>query len=287
MSVSAALEAGKSAEHRLVLEPRPSPLREWAADFWAHRETLYMLARNDFHVRYKRASFGVLWAVAVPVLQATVLAVIFSRFIRFGGDFSYAAYAASGILAWSYFGQTLAVSSTAIVERSDLADKVWFPRALLVVVPCLANLPALLISQLLLLSMLPVLGVDIEAHTLLLVPAVLLLVSFTVALSLVLSALHVYFRDVRYLVQAGLLVFLYATPIFYPQLIVGGIGPWLDFNPATGVINLFHVAAVGSPDAWATDLPRSIAISVAFTLGLATLGVELQRRRDRLFVDLL
>src|SRR5438067_2484171 len=82
--------------------------------------------------------------------------------------------------------------------------------------------------------LLPALAVPYGLHTLLLIPAILLAVAFATALSMVLAALHVYFRDVRYLVQAGLLVLFYLTPIAYPQRIVGSLGPWMDFNPLTG-----------------------------------------------------
>jgi ABC-type polysaccharide/polyol phosphate export permease len=272
---------------RLTIEPRPSSRREWLAEQWAHRGVLSILARSDFHVRYKRASFGVLWAVAVPAVQAAALAVVFSRFVPVNEGFSYAAFAVSGVLAWGYFAPTLAIGSTAIVEGSDLADKVWFPRAILVLVPCLANLPGLLVAIALFLVVLPAFGEGFGPHTALLVPATLLLVCFTTALSMVLAALHVYFRDVRYLVQAALLVLFYLTPVVYPPTAIGDLSTWLDLNPMTGVVNLFHWGAVGNPDAWANGVATSIAISVAATVALAVIAMEAHRRHDRLFIDLL
>src|SRR5207244_2639689 len=55
---------------------------EWFADLWHHREVLSALARKDFQTRYKRASFGVVWAVAVPVIQGAVMAVVFSKVVK-------------------------------------------------------------------------------------------------------------------------------------------------------------------------------------------------------------
>jgi ABC-2 type transport system permease protein len=271
----------------LSIDSRPQRVRGWLADIWAHREVLGMLARSDFHVRYKRASFGVLWAVAVPAIQAAALAVVFSHFVRTAGGFSYRAYAIAGVLGWGYVALTLGTGSIAIVEGSGLTDKVWFPRALLVLVPCLSNLPGLLISFALFLAILPVLGGTYGLHTLALIPAILLVVSFSTALCLVLAALHVYFRDVKYLVQAALLVLFYVTPIAYPQKSLGGLGPWLDLNPMTGIANLFHLAAVGKPDLWAPSIGRSVAVSVIATLALLAIAIDVHRRRDRLFVDLL
>jgi ABC-type polysaccharide/polyol phosphate export permease len=287
MSVSVPVDAEARPRPELVVEPTPMSWREWFAQQWAHRGVLLTLARSDFHVRYKRASFGVLWAVAVPAVQAAALAVVFSRFVPVEGGFSYAAFAVSGVLAWGYFGPTLGIGSVAIVEGSELADKVWFPRSILVLAPCLANIPGLVISALLFISILPLLGGEFDLRTALLVPAALLLVAFTTALSLCLAALHVYFRDVRHLVQASLLVLFYVTPIVYPQTALGGLGPWLDLNPITGIVNLFHFAAVGMPEAWTTDLTRSIIVSALATIALIAVASEAHRRHDRLFVDLL
>ncbi|MEQ1787825.1 MAG: hypothetical protein ABL966_12290, partial [Acidimicrobiales bacterium] len=82
-----------SAPAVLELDGRPGRLGAWAGEMWAHRQVLRVLAVSDFHVRYKRATLGILWAVAVPLSQAAVLAVVFSRMVRveIGGS-SYAAY---------------------------------------------------------------------------------------------------------------------------------------------------------------------------------------------------
>lgn len=288
MSLLAA-EAKTSAGLRTTrIDARPRTRRDWLSDQWAHREVLLMMARKQFHVRYKRASFGVLWAIAVPAVQAAALALVFSHFVHRRGGFSYPAYVLLAVLGWSYFSATLGTASISIVDGADLTAKLWFPRSMLVLAECLANLPGLFISvALFLVIQVPVLGVGFGLHTLAVIPAIVLLVAFTTSLSLVLSALHVYFRDVRYLVQAALLVFFYLTPIAYPQRSVGRLGPWMDFNPVTGLANLFHQAAVGHSALWATDLLRSVLVTAAFTAVMVVVALEVHRRHDRLFVDLL
>jgi ABC-type polysaccharide/polyol phosphate export permease len=265
----------------LVIEAHPASRSEWLADIWRHREVFGMLARKDFQTRYKRASFGVLWAVMVPLLQGLVLAVVFSRVVKFAGGPGYGAYVFSGVVAFSYFSTTLSSGATAIVDGSGLTDKVWFPRVLLALVPAAANAVSLVISIVVLLALLPVLDGRFGWELVLLVPGIGLLVAFTTALTLVVSALHVYFRDVKFLVQAALLVWLYVTPIIYYKALLAGLAPWADLNPMTGVVTLFHIAIIGGTD----PLARPLAISVAITLLLGVAGLEGQRRHDRLFVD--
>lgn len=265
----------------LELGAAPATRRDLLADVAGHREVLLALARKDFQTRYKRASLGVVWAVAVPVLQASVMAVVFAKLIRFETGGSYAAFVMTGIVVWSYFAGTLTVSSTAIVENASLTEKVWFPRALLPAVPALANGVGLVISTLVVVAVIPFFDVWPGPELVLLVPAVALLVAFTVALSEVLAALHVYFRDVRYLVQAALLVWLYVTPVIYPQDLLGRWAWLLDLNPLTGVVALFRLAMIGE----AEGTGRPLVIAVAATVALAALAVEIHRRHDRLFAD--
>ena len=202
----------------LVLDNKPRSRSTVVWDLWRYRDVLYELARTDFQVRYKRAIFGILWAVALPLLQAAVLAFVFSRVIRLapGAQHGFAVFVLSGVLAWSYFSITVSLGSTAIVDNAELTDKLWFPRSMLPIVPALGGLVGLGVSMVALVVAMPILGVAIGPQVLLLVPACVILVLISIALSLVLASLHVYFRDVRYLVSAALLVWFYLTPILYP-----------------------------------------------------------------------
>jgi lipopolysaccharide transport system permease protein len=266
----------------LRLGRRPDPLHRWFGALWRHRGVLAELSRKDFKVRYKRASLGVIWAGAVPVIQAAVMAFVFSRVGKFGSDnYSYAVFVLAGMAAWSYASMAVTASTTSIVDAATLTDKVWFPRAILALVPVVSNLVTLAISVVVVIVALPVLGEPITPRLVLLVPATVLLVAFTAALGLVLSALDVYFRDVKFMVQAGVLVWFYVTPIVYPPTVLGGVHRWLQLNPLTGIVGLFQRAAVDAP------VPSTAAVvaSVVTTLALLVIGIVLHQRHDRLFVD--
>jgi ABC-type polysaccharide/polyol phosphate export permease len=265
----------------LDVGPGPRTHRDWFGDLWDHREVLLALARKDFQTRYKRASFGVLWAVAVPLIQGSVMALVFSKVVKIGSGQHFAAYVISGILAWSYFSATLSASTTSVVDGSSLADKVWFPRAILPIVPALANCVGLAISYAVLMVLIPVLHVGYHPRLLLILPAMGLMVLLCIGFGLVLSALFVYFRDVRFLVQASLLVWLYVTPIVYQKSLLGDKAGWVDFNPMTGVVTLFHMAVIGNQPDW----QRPVIVTLVFTVVMLAIGVEAHRRHDRLFVD--
>ena len=267
----------------LELSDKPDSWHDWLRDVRQHLDVLLVLAGKDFRTRYKRASLGVTWAVAVPVLQASVMAVVFSHVVRAGGGPNFTIYVMSGIIPFFYFSTVLNSSSISIVDGAGLSDKIWFPRVMLAVVPMLSNLVGLLAALGVLVIAMPVLGVHYGVRLLLLPVAVLMLIALVGSLSLVLSALYVYFRDVKYLVQAALMVWLYLTPIVYPISLLHSISGVVTANPLTGVVAVFRVATVGQRG----PLLAPLLVTIGVTLALTIAGLEAQRRRDRLFVDLL
>ncbi len=88
----------------LELRAAPTPRLAWLKEIWSFREVIGILARKDFQVKYKRASFGIIWAVALPLIQAIVFVVIFSRVGHFHHTtFNYSAYVLAGVLSFGYF----------------------------------------------------------------------------------------------------------------------------------------------------------------------------------------
>ncbi len=267
-----------------VLELRAEPTRRiaWLKEIWAYREVLGILARKDFQVKYKRASFGVIWAVALPLLQAIVFVVIFSRVGKFQHTtFNYSAYVLSGVLSFGYFQTVAFTTATSIVDGASLTDKVWFPRSVLVLVPVVSNLFSLVTSMVLLLIAMPIVGSHYSWRLIFIIPGMLLMLAFATSFGLVTSALHVYYRDVKFIVQAGLLIWFYVTPIVYPASSLHSLGHYLQYNPITGIVCLFQFAAAGPIGGMATP----ILVSVIVTAVLLVIGLEANRTHDRLFVD--
>ena len=245
---------------------------------------LVLLARKEFHVRYRRASFGTLWAVLIPLVQSAMMAVVFSRVAKLNLP-HYPIYMLTGMVAWTYFSAVLNGGGTAIVDNADLSSRVYFPRVLLPLVSVASNLYGLVIMLVIMLGLCPILGVHLGKAVVLLVPAVALMVAFAAGLTMVSSALHVYFRDIRYIITASLLLLLYGSPVIYaPDSFHSSLlRSLLTANPLTGIIDLFHASTVGAGG----PMAAALAVSCAWTAGLLAVGIALQSRFDRVFADLL
>ena len=250
---------------------------------WDSRDLIAILARKDFFVRYRRATFGLLWAVALPVFQAAVLAFVVSRVVKFSELHPFTVYVLAGTTAWGFFSTAVSAGATSIVDNSAISTKIYFPRLVFPIVSVVANAYALVLGTAVLVIFALVLGPGVHAQMLWLFPAMALGIVLAFGVSAVLSAVHVYFRDVRYLVQAALLAWFYVTPIFYPLDRLGRARRFLLANPATGLVELYHKATVGPSHQWVAAVLWTLGWSVA----LVVAALLLHRRYDRVFTDLI
>ena len=271
-----------------TLTNKPEPLRVLAADLWASRQLIVVLGRRNFFTRYRRASFGMAWAVGLPLAQATVMALVFHYAVRIQVP-HYPVFVFTGLFAWTFFSNSLMSGASAIVDNSALCSRIYFPRAVMSIVSVTGNVYNFVVTIAILLIVSSAFQVWPGVHTLLLVPAALLAIGLSVAMSLVLSAVQVYFRDVKYIIQAALTAWFYLTPVFYPLKFlrehhVPGLLHWVVLlNPATGLVELFRKAVYGADREWLTEA----GVSLGWVVLLVALAVWLHHRYDRLFTDLL
>ena len=248
----------------------------------ANRELVTTLARKEFSVRYRRASFGIAWAVALPLVQALVLAFVFSRFVRFETSVGYGLFVYAGMIVWSFFVNTVQAATVSIVENSTVTTRIYFPRALLPLVTVGASLYGFVAGLPVLVALLAVDGWQPGPEVLLVVPAVALVVVLTSGMGLLLSVAHVYFRDVRFLVAAVTTPMFYATPVFYPYGAISGVLELVNIvNPMTGVVQLMR-RAIGEQ---AALMPVLVTLIWAVVVG--GVGIVVQSRRDRVMADLI
>jgi len=279
-----ATAAGPStARPVLELTGEATPVRVLGVDLWRHRGLLPMLAAKDFHARYRSATLGVLWSVLLPLLQGAVFAIVFTRVVDIpvSPGVSYPVFVISGMVLWSFLTQSLSAGATAIVDGGAVAGKVYFPRSILPAVPVLANLVSLAIAQASVLLLMAVFDVAWSATLLLLPVAMALTALVAVLLAEPLALLHVYFRDVRYVVQAGLMVALYASPVLYPLDAAAGLRPLLLANPVSGPLQLARFAIFGEADA----IGAALATTAAWVLALSVVTALAYRRHERVAVD--
>lgn len=268
----------------LDIGPGATPVTVVFRDLWRVRELVLTLARRDFFSRYRRAALGVLWAAVMPLMQAAILAFVFTRIAHLAIPGNAFVFMYTGMAAWTFFSSGLGGAGSSVVENSTLASRIYFPRLALPVVGVLSGSYLLVINYVIALFASYATGSN-QSFWVLLVPVSMLLgMLVTIFFAAALSAIHVYFRDVKYLVQAVLLAAFYLTPVIYPlSRAPSSLRHVVELNPMTGVIEMARRGLVGADPNWA----QTVLVSGVWLVVLIALTGWLYSRFDRVFSDLM
>ena len=256
---------------------------EWLWDFWRYRELFYFLAWRNVKVRYKQTVLGIGWALLQPVFSMIVFTVLFGKFAKLPTDgVPHPVFYFSALLPWTYFSGTLTLSGNSLVADPNLITKVYFPRAILPTSAAISGLVDFCIGYLLLLGMLAYYQIPLGGQALLWPLLVLLLVTFSLGVSLILAALNVRYRDVKYVVPFIIQLGLFVTPVIYPvSMIPEQYRPLAALNPLCGIIEAFRAALIPAKDVdW-----QLLGVSAVVTALVFIAGTIYFRNTERTFAD--
>ena len=177
------------------------------------------LVVRDFKIKYKRSVLGYLWSFLNPLLTMLVQYFIFSNLFKSDVE-NFPVYLLSGTILFSFFQDAVGQGLISILANASLITKVYMPKYIYPITKVLSSSVNLLISFIPLLLVTVITGENITPAILLLPFAVLCLLLFCVGLSMFLASAMVFFRDTQYLWGIATLIWMYATPLFYPETII-------------------------------------------------------------------
>ncbi len=242
-------ERTSEAPH-LRLGPR---LRE----LWGYREILVNLVRKELKVKYTASFLGAIWSLLNPIVFLAVFSFVVVVLNNRVPDFP--VFLLSGLLAWNLFSAALLQGSRSVIDNANLVKKVAFPREILPLSAVGVALFDFVLQSAVLLLFIVVSGHGIGPEALVLYPlSFLTLLVFTTAATLWTSASNVRYRDVGHLLNLGLLVWFWMTPIVYQAALVQdalvdrevlGVSLWNLYlvNPLTPIVLGFQRALYGDP----------------------------------------
>ena len=179
-------------------------------------ELLTQLVRTDLKVKYQGSVLGFAWSLANPLLLMAIYYVIFSKLFKNGIE-GYPIYLMAGLLPFTAFSQAVSGASGSVTAAAGLVKKVSFPRLVLPLSSVGFSLVQFLLQLGLLLTVVAVFAHHrLSLAVLLVFPALALLVVFSTALGILVSALNVRYRDTSHFVEIAMLVWFWANPILYP-----------------------------------------------------------------------
>jgi lipopolysaccharide transport system permease protein len=284
----AAARGGAAELPETLIRRRPGWQLVNVAELWRYRELLFFLTWRDVKIRYKQTALGVAWAVVQPLANMAVFALFLGRLTGIGDrQEHYWLFVLVGFLPWTFFSNALTAATGSVVGNERLVTRIYFPRLIIPFSAVGASLVDFAIAGGLLLLVLPFYPPPAHWEVLLLPVIVLALVALAAGMGTLLAALTVAYRDVRYLMNFAVQLWMLATPIIYLRADL--LGPRaravLPLNPAFGLINAFRQALLG-PGLNDYDW-YAFGVSSAVSLALLVAGCLYFRRVERGFADII
>lgn len=205
---------------------------------------LTSLVSKDFKLKYRRSVLGVVWSVLNPLLMMVVLSAVFAFVFR-GSIEPFPVYLILGQTLFSFMSDATSGAMSSIIDSAPMIKKIRINKFLFPlekVVFALLNFTISLIAVAIVMVYFQVM----PTFNILLLPVLLLyLFMFSLGLSLLLSALAVFFRDITHLWSVVLTAWTYGTPLFYSlEILPSWMLPIMQLNPMYYYVNYFREIAM-------------------------------------------
>jgi len=252
-------------------------------------ELILSLARRELAARYKGSVLGIVWAVLTPVVMIAIFTFIFAgvfgaRFGPQGTAWDYAVYLFCGLLPWTAFQESLQLSSNTIVAHSNLVKRVVFPLETLPVAQVLSALANQMFGTLALLVACVIIRQQLHWTMVWLPVLIVPQLLATLGAAWLIASLGVFLRDIVQGVALVLMVWMYLTPIIYPETIVPArYRALINLNPFTPLVRSYrNIFLEGAAPDW-----HGLAYFTAFALITFIFGYWWFAKTRKSFADVI
>lgn len=212
------------------------------ANFKKYRYLLTELVKRDIKIKYRRSVLGIFWSFLEPLLFMIVLTIIFSTL--FQRDIpNYPVYLLTGRLAFDLYAGGTGTALGSIVRNSSMIKKLYIPKYMYPLSVTLSTLVTFLLSLIVLFLIMIVTGTPFTLYIFTAIVPIILLLVFTIGVSLIISTANVFFRDLEHLYGVFLTLLMYGSAIMFPaEIIPPNYQFLLTWNPLYSFISLFRDA---------------------------------------------
>jgi lipopolysaccharide transport system permease protein len=252
---------------------------------YRYRYLLWMWTLREIRVRYKQSLLGGAWAILQPLSLAIIFTVVFSVFARVPTDgVPYPIFAYAALLPWTLLATSVSFAVPSLVNNMNLVTKTYFPREILPLAVTAAAFIDFCIASMVFAVMMALYRIPVH-WTLVWVPLLIgVQIILILGVTLVGSAVSVFFRDVRFVVPLGLQLWLYATPVIYPEsLVPERLRTLYMLNPMAGLIASYRRVVLQGLH----PVPFDLGLATALSIALCVAAYRFFKRVERQFADII
>lgn len=252
------------------------------SELWQYREMTASLVKRDLKSRYKGSVLGFFWMLLNPLLQLFVYTIVFSTIMKMGIDKFYL-FLFAALVPWLFFSTCLTGGPGVIFSQQDMVKKIYFPREVLPLSYTISQFVNMLLSFVVIFAVIFISGVSVPLDAVIYLPLVMAVeFIFALGVTLIVSALNVYFRDIEHILGIVSMAWMYLTPILYPiDMVPKQYKGMIYLNPMTSIISayrdiLYYGQAPKAGTLWA---------AAAFGAGVLALGQAVFGKLQKHFVE--
>jgi lipopolysaccharide transport system permease protein len=264
-------------------------MRARLVELFRYRELLYNLVVRDLKVRYRNSVLGVAWSLLNPLFMMLVFTVVFTVMQRSDIE-RYPVFVLCALLPWNFFLSSVTGATGSIVNSAHLVKKVYFPREVLPLSTVLSNLVHFLLALTVLFGMMAFFRVKLTLWILYLPLLILVQIVFSSGMALLLSTIHVFYRDTQHILEVVMLAWFFVTPVFWDHNILPETASFLSvdwpvrrltfiLNPMASLISAYRDILYFGRKIDLAFLSRTIVTALAFL----AIGYRVFARYSKIF----
>ena len=266
------------------IEPQgSSPMLDFK-ELWRYRDLFVFWTWRSIKVRYAQSALGISWAVIQPLFTTLLFTIIFGNLAKLdSAGVPYVLFSFAALVPWTFFANSVSESTSSLIQNANMISKIYFPRLILPVAAVFAKFIDFMIAMVVMCLFLIYYQI-LPGWSVLLLPAhVLLMLVTSSGVGILLTALAVQYRDVKYGISFLIQLLMYLSPVVYSvNIIPTEYRYFYAINPMVGVIESFRSSILHTaPMPW--DLWM---IGWVSSLTLLFFSLAFFRRKERLFADI-
>lgn len=279
----------KEADWDLIIKPRSKWFDFRLNELWKHRDLLFLFVKRDFVSIYKQTILGPLWFFIQPILSTIMFTIIFGGFANMSTDGAPGVlFYLGGLTLWNYFADCLTKTSETFIQNQNIFGKVYFPRLIVPLSVVISNLLKLLIQFTLFILVWLCFyfqrpGSIHPNSSIFLFPfLIVIMAGLSLGFGIIFSSLTTKYRDMKFLLQFGVQLMMYASSVVIPLSEVPIEYQWImKLNPVVAVIEAFKYGFLGTGQFIIGDLLYSFSCMLLLLIA----GIVVFNKVERSFMD--